>query len=109
MKFLIIFGAMLAVALAAPAGNENAEIVKLQSDVQAEGYSFLAELSDGSTRQEEGKLKDVGSEYPAISVQGSYSWKDPADGKVYKVNYVADENGYRPTGDHLPPLPAAPK
>lgn len=38
-------------------------------------------------------------------VQGSYSYTGP-DGKVYTVNYIADENGYRAEGAHLPTPPA---
>jgi len=35
------------------------------------------------------------------AVRGSYSYID-ADGQEYTVNYVADENGYRAEGTHLP-------
>ncbi|XP_013117650.1 larval cuticle protein 65Ab1-like [Stomoxys calcitrans] len=105
MKFLIVFAALCAIALAAPAPDEHAEILKLESDVEPEGYSFAAETSDGTSRHEEGKVKDVGSEHPALVVHGSYTWKDHVDGKVYTVSYVADEHGFQPTGDHIPVVP----
>ncbi|XP_075144750.1 larval cuticle protein 65Ab1-like [Haematobia irritans] len=105
MKFFIVFAALFAVALAAPAHEEHAEIVKLESDVDPEGYHFTAETSDGTSRHEEGKVKDAGSEHPAIVVHGTFSWKDHVDGKVYTVNYVADEHGFQPTGEHIPQLP----
>lgn len=70
-------------------------------------YDHSLETSDGTSRQEEGKVKDVGSEYPAIAVHGSFSWKDSFDGNVYTVTYVADENGFQPVGEHIPALPAA--
>jgi len=41
------------------------------------------------------------------AVSGSYSYKD-VDGKEYTVEYVADENGYRATGAHLPVAPEVP-
>lgn len=42
-------------------------------------------------------------------MQGTYSYAGD-DGNTYTVNYVADENGFRPEGAHLPtppPIPAA--
>ena len=35
---------------------------------------------------------------------GNYSYKD-AEGKEFTISYVADENGYRTEGDHLPVAP----
>ena len=38
-------------------------------------------------------------------MSGSYSYPGP-DGVVYSVDWVADENGFQATGDHLPtPVP----
>lgn len=62
------------------------------------------ETSDGKTHQEEGQLKNVGSEDEAIVVRGSYSFV-AGDGQTYTVNYVADENGFQPEGAHLPNVP----
>ena len=61
-------------------------------------YSY--ELSDGVSRQEQGELKQIGTEQ-ALVVRGSVSWV-AADGQTYTLNYVADENGYQPEGDFLP-------
>lgn len=38
-------------------------------------------------------------------VSGFYSYFGP-DGKIYTVNYIADRNGYRATGSHLPVQPS---
>lgn len=62
-------------------------------------YSY--ETSDGIARYEQGALKNVGTENEALELRGSYSYVGN-DGKQYTVNYVADENGFRPEGAHLP-------
>lgn len=40
MKLIILIAALFAVAMAAPANEEHVEIVKLDSDVSPDGYSF---------------------------------------------------------------------
>lgn len=44
----------------------------------------------------------------AVVAQGSYQYVSPDGGEV-KIEYVADENGYQPTGNVLPVPPAIPK
>lgn len=57
------------------------------------------ETSDGTSRQEQGQMKNVGEENQAMEVKGSYQYTSP-EGKVITVNYVADENGFRTESDH---------
>lgn len=66
-------------------------------------YSFSYETDDGMKRTEAGKHMESGG----MLQTGSWEYVGP-DGKVYKVEYIADENGFRPTGDHLPTPPALP-
>jgi hypothetical protein len=53
------------------------------------------QTSDGISRNEEGILKNPGTDNEALEVKGSYSYKGP-DGKDITVNFVANENGYQP-------------
>ncbi|XP_061394864.1 larval cuticle protein 65Ab1-like [Musca vetustissima] len=100
MKFLIVFVALFAIALAAP--RPDVEIVKSEVDVEPEGYAFNVATSDGTAHEENGKLKDVGTDHEAIVVHGSYTWVDEKTGQKFTVTYVADENGFQPQGEHLP-------
>lgn len=59
------------------------------------------ETSDGISREESATLKNPGTPEEAISVQGSVDWVGP-DGVHYKLNYLADENGFQAQGEHLP-------
>uniref|UniRef100_A0A905HQX7 Cuticle protein n=1 Tax=Musca domestica TaxID=7370 RepID=A0A905HQX7_MUSDO len=103
MKFIIVFVALFALALAAPA---EVEILKSESEVGPESFQYAYATSDGTEAEAQGQLKNVGSEDEAISVKGSYSFVAD-DGQTYTVNYVADENGFQPQGAHLPVAPEA--
>lgn len=46
-------------------------------------FRFAYETSDGISRQEQGELKNAGSEDEAMSVSGSVSWTAP-NGEVNK-------------------------
>ncbi|XP_017017887.1 larval cuticle protein 65Ab1-like [Drosophila kikkawai] len=104
MKFLIVFVALFAMAVAFPS---DSQIVRLDSDVGPEKWSSNLETSDGTSINQDGVLKDVGTEHEAAVVHGSFSWVDEKTGEKFTVTYVADENGYQPQGAHLPVAPVA--
>lgn len=63
--------------------------------------TFRYETSDGTKREETAELKNVGTDQEALVVRGTIRWI-AADGQEYTLNYIADENGFQPQGDHLP-------
>ncbi|KAL7734144.1 hypothetical protein ACLKA6_011824 [Drosophila palustris] len=105
MKFLIVFVALFAVALAGPVANE-VQLLKSEADVHATGFNYAFETSDGNKQQAQGDLKNAGTDDEALAVRGSFSFVAD-DGQTYTINYVADENGYQPQGAHLPVAPEA--
>ncbi|XP_011186081.1 larval cuticle protein 65Ag1 [Zeugodacus cucurbitae] len=103
MKFVIVFVALFALAFAAPA---DVEVVESRSVVEPESYDFAVKTSDGTSKQESGSIVNPGAEDEHISARGSYSFVAD-DGVTYTVTYVADENGFQPSGAHLPVAPEA--
>lgn len=79
---------------------ESANGIKQQSSGFHKKVLVPLLRSDGSDGGEQ-------READVIVVTGSYSYTDP-DGNIITVNYVADENGFQPTGDHLPTPPPLP-
>lgn len=59
------------------------------------------ETSDGQAREEQGVLQNPGTDNEALVVRGSFSFVGP-DGVLYTVTYIADQDGFRPEGEHLP-------
>ena len=59
--------------------------------------------------EESGSQKQVGdkAEEAGTVSKGSYSFTT-AEGVVLTVNWVADENGFQASGDHLPTPPPMP-
>lgn len=98
--------AIAAVAVAAPAHEQKHQVVVVKEtpldNIGIDGYQFGYELSNGETRQESAQLVNTDSEHPSLAVRGSFSFVDPATNVRYTVNYVADENGFHPEGEHLP-------
>lgn len=108
---LIILIAVVALASARPDVLEekkpNVAIVSSTSDADPNGtYSFKFETEDGVKREQEGSSKQITDEAVGAVASGSYSYPGE-DGKIISLSFVADENGFQPTGDHLPkPHPA---
>ncbi|XP_055545390.1 flexible cuticle protein 12-like [Wyeomyia smithii] len=102
MKFLIALAAIVAVAMAAPAGEGDATIVKYENDFKgSDGYNVVYETSNGISGAEQAQLKTFADDVAAIVVKGSYSYTG-TDGQVYSITYIADEKGFQPEGAHLP-------
>ncbi|XP_046393065.1 endocuticle structural glycoprotein ABD-5-like [Ischnura elegans] len=98
----IIFAALIAVTLARPQNPKDVTITSYTNDnIGINGYNFGYVQSDGTSRQENGELKNIGTENEALVVRGTFTYIGD-DGKEYTVTFVADENGYRPEGAHLP-------
>ena len=55
--------------------------------------------------EESGEQKQIGDEAGTVS-KGSFSYPD--EGAVISLKWVADENGFQATGDHLPTPPPTP-
>lgn len=63
---------------------------------------FRYESNDGQKKEEEAEVINQGTDQESIAVRGSYSYVGD-DGQTYEVKYTADENGFQPEGEHLPP------
>ena len=62
------------------------------------GYDFGFTTSNGITQQQSLVVNPLTGE---ISVYGVYEYPDPVTGQLYRVQYVADKNGFQPQGVHL--------
>ncbi|CAB3222788.1 unnamed protein product [Arctia plantaginis] len=102
MKLFIVFALFVAAAVAAPAGPDaDAQILRYESDNKIDGHTYAVETSNGIAQQEEGQLRNAGTENEIYAVRGQFSYTGP-DGVVYLINYIADENGFQPQGSHIP-------
>lgn len=78
----------------------EATLYKYANEVNPDGsYNYEYASSNGLDVTETG----VGSSYAS----GSFAYTSP-EGQPIKLSYTADENGYQPTGDHLPTPPPIP-
>ncbi|XP_026328434.1 endocuticle structural glycoprotein SgAbd-8-like [Hyposmocoma kahamanoa] len=108
MKTIVLF-ALIAVAFAAPQQGSEIPILKQESEVNPDSYSWSYETGNGIAAEERGALKNVGAEEPALDVQGQFKYTAD-DGSNIVLTYIANENGFQPQGAHLPtppPIPAA--
>lgn len=70
-------------------------------EVNGDGsYQYQYETTNEIFAQEAG----VGG----VVAQGTAQWYDP-DGEGVQFSYIADQNGYQPTGSHIPQPPPIPE
>lgn len=53
-------------------------------------------------------MENMGTEKEEQVVEGSYSYVGD-NGQTFTVHYIADANGFRASGDHLPVAPPVPE
>ncbi|KAM3962336.1 larval cuticle protein LCP-17-like [Aphomia sociella] len=89
-------------------GNINkvaARILKYDNNNDGSGnYNFNYEQSDGTKHEQIGILRNADGLNPFVVAKGIYEWISPENRK-YRVNYEADENGYRSEIEEGPGVP----
>lgn len=81
--------------------DKDAIVTRFENVIDPEGtYQFGYETTNGIIANEEGE--------GGVRAQGFYRYVSP-EGQNIEINYIADENGYQPTGDHLPRSPDIPE
>ncbi|XP_044739332.1 endocuticle structural glycoprotein SgAbd-8-like [Chrysoperla carnea] len=89
--------------------NNDIPILSYSNENNGDGsYRYSYETANGIKAEEQGALKNVGSEAEAIAVQGGFSYTDE-QGNLIQLTYTADENGFQPQGAHLPTPPPIPE
>merc|ERR1712133_97690 len=113
MKSMLLVALFVAVAAAENTYEykEPIAITKYGSVSDETGkYSYNFEAANGIKMSEEGEQKHFGDKleegYGSVT-RGAYSYE--MGGVTYTVNWVADENGFQPTGNHLPVAPPMPE
>lgn len=68
-------------------------------------FRFETETQNGILAEESGKVMTLGDNYSeGLRSKGFYEYTGD-DGLLYRVDYIADENGFVPQGDHIPKVP----
>ncbi|XP_071442439.1 endocuticle structural glycoprotein SgAbd-8-like [Hetaerina americana] len=116
MRTLAAISLLLTVALASPqyrpgalpAGAPIPIIRQTNTHNPGGGYAWSYETGNGITAEESGQLKNPGQkDLEAMVAQGGFAYTSP-EGIPIQVRYVADENGFRAEGAHLPVPPPIP-
>ncbi|XP_075970544.1 endocuticle structural glycoprotein SgAbd-5-like [Anticarsia gemmatalis] len=112
MSYIIVACALFSLATAGVIPEDaQAEIVSYDNTNDGNGnYRFSFVTSNGITREETGRLVNIGLDDEHIEVEGSYTYTD-TEGKQVVVRYTADENGYQVLDQDLsgkPPFPFVP-
>ena len=78
----------------------------MESTMNEDGsFQYGFETTDPIKQDVAGAPKQIGDEV-GMTMQGTYSFETP-EGLTITINWTADEEGFKPTGDAIPVAPAA--
>lgn len=105
--YLVIFSLVLAVALAGPVAENYIPILS-QSQVNhpSGAYQLQYQSGDGQAFSEKADVKRNFENDGDVLVKSGYFAYTAPDGTPISLSYVADENGFRASGSHIPQPPA---
>ncbi|XP_018575897.1 endocuticle structural glycoprotein SgAbd-2-like [Anoplophora glabripennis] len=111
MNTLLVLFAILGCSLGQqyrPVPSTPGQIIRILSQTQdgpnPDGsYSWSYETENGIAAREQGHLKAP----ETMEAQGDFKYTAP-DGTPIALQYVANENGFQPSGAHLPTAPPIP-
>lgn len=75
--------------------GSNVKVLKQESEIGNDGYHYVYETENRILAEEEGRVVNRGQANEAIKATGFFEYVGP-DGNTYRVDYVADENGFQP-------------
>ncbi|KAH8245887.1 hypothetical protein KR038_010971, partial [Drosophila bunnanda] len=78
----------------------HADVVARHDDVRADGFDSSLQTSNGIQQSASGDVHG--------NIHGSFAWISP-EGEHVDIKYVADENGYQPSGAWIPTPPPIPE
>ncbi|XP_026324986.1 pupal cuticle protein 20-like [Hyposmocoma kahamanoa] len=90
-------------------GGAHIPILRYENVNNGDGnYRYSYETGNGISVHESGSPRAAGPEGLAVTAEGGYSFRTP-DGQQVSLTYTADENGFHPTGSHIPTPPPIPE
>lgn len=90
--------------------NDSKPVKIIQQDIVVNpdgSYHNVWESENGIKVQEEGTVKVIGENTVVQTVNGNVAYTDNNNNR-FLLSFTADENGYRPVGEHLPTPPPIP-
>lgn len=86
--------------------SDGWKIIRLEHNTRGDGYQYIFETENGINAEESGRIEPDGNGAEGLRSTGFYEYVGD-DGQLYRVDYVADSNGFIPQGDHIPKVPPA--
>uniref|UniRef100_A0A182F695 Uncharacterized protein n=1 Tax=Anopheles albimanus TaxID=7167 RepID=A0A182F695_ANOAL len=92
-------------------GSGSGDYEKIKEQVKQfneDGYYYKYANENNIEAAESGRIDNRNTDDETLRAKGYYEYVGD-DGQKYRVDYVADENGFQPVGDHLPTPPPVPE